>query len=433
MSGLLAVALLAATVTRASAAAPRYPVASSATVAGLRIVSETDGDALLSGVQIFVSAGLARQTTATNGAAALTAECVMRTPAEMAGTSVPLRDAVAGSGGGITYTVDESSVHYYLEARPERMLMMLGMLAKALAQPDFSATAVAAARSALVQRVTESEKNPLRVGVQMFKESFLQAGTAFPEYGTAASLSVLGPSSLREFYSRTYRRGALSASAAGLVTPEVTAAIGALAQALPEGSVPPIVAHARSLSANPAHIVTQRDVGRPFVVVGFGAPAPGSRDFGAMLLLEALLSNTFERGSSTTIALGQRSVGAFYLYDSAPASLVVFVNGGTGVDPSLALRDVVLIAKSLAEKPMGADALRRFKAAAEGAFVTNATSLSDRSFLLGMLSAQGLGDRSINGALEAIEGTTSADVQRTAKTYLQRYVVALVLPRQSQS
>jgi predicted Zn-dependent peptidase len=84
-------------------------------------------------------------------------------------------------------------------------------------------------------------------------------------------------------------------------------------------------------------------------------------------------------------------------------------------------------------KPLGADALKRFKAAAEGQFLTDSVNLSDRSYLLGTLSAQGLGPDSINGALAALENTTPLDVQRVAKKYLQRYIVALVLPRQNQS
>jgi predicted Zn-dependent peptidase len=60
-------------------------------------------------------------------------------------------------------------------------------------------------------------------------------------------------------------------------------------------------------------------------------------------------------------------------------------------------------------------------------------SLSDRSYLLGTFASQGLGTDSINAALAQLENTTAADVQRVAKKYLQRYIVALVLPRQSQS
>jgi len=57
--------------------------------------------------------------------------------------------------------------------------------------------------------------------------------------------------------------------------------------------------------------------------------------------------------------------------------------------------------------------------------------LADRSYLLGAFSSQGLGSDSINAALTALQNTTAADVRRVARNYLQRYIVALVLPRQS--
>jgi predicted Zn-dependent peptidase len=148
-----------------------------------------------------------------------------------------------------------------------------------------------------------------------------------------------------------------------------------------------------------------------------------------MLVLQALLAGAFDRNSTTTLGFVERSVGAFYLYDASPASLVVYVNG-TQADPSVSLREILVVSRSLSLKPLGATALERFKAAAEGQFLTDSVNLSDRSYLLGTFASQGLGADSINAALGALEGTTAADIQRVAKRYLQRYIVALVLPRQ---
>jgi len=110
--------------------------------------------------------------------------------------------------------------------------------------------------------------------------------------------------------------------------------------------------------------------------------------------------------------------------------LVVYVNGNR-VDPSLALRELLLVSKTLGAQPIGATSLRKLKTSAEGTFVTDNVTLVDRSYLLGALAAGGLGSDPINAALAAIEHTTASDVQRVAKKYLQRYIVALVLPRQS--
>ena len=429
MASVLALALSAQGAGGGSAA--RYPAAQTTTVDGLHVTTEHDAGSALTGVQLFVSAGLARQTRLTSGVAALVAECVLRTPVNVpGGPRLPLRDGIARLGGSLTYNLDESSTHYYAEAQPQRMSAVLGLLAKALAAPDFSQATLADARKTLLSRIDDSEKNPFRVGVQMFRETFLEAGMAYPDFGSATTVAALGPSSLSDFYTRTYRRGGLSATAIGDVTPDVTNAIGQLSRALPAGTVAPLRVAGRTLPASTTHIIAQRDVSRPFIIVGFAAPSPGQKDFGAMLVLETLLSTAFGEGSATTLTLGERAVGALYLYDSSPASLVVYVNGGTGVDPVVALHSIAAVTKRLADKPLGEDAIKRFKTTAEGEFVTSTTTLADRSFLLGAL-APGLGARSINGALDAIESVTAADVQQASKTYLQRYVEAIVAPRQT--
>jgi len=414
----------------AAGASPlRYPATVTQATGGMRVSTQADPDALLTGVQIFVEAGLERQTAATNGAAALTAECVARTPVAVAGASQPLRDAIASLGGSLDYTIEDDNVHYYIEARPDRMPQVLALFGTALAHPDFSAATLPAARAEIVRHAGDGEHNPLHVGVQMFKESFLEQGSAYPEYGTAGSVSQMQPEAVRSFHDRTYRRGAVWASVAGRSTPAIDAALGSVARDLPDGTLPALDVKARPIPATAPRIVAQRDIARPFVVLGFAAPAPGSKDFGAMLILQSMMQTAFQASSATTVLPNDRAIGTFYMFDSVPSSLVVYVNGGTGVDPSLALRAIILLSKAMSDKPLGADSLRRFQTQAEGAFVTDTTTLADRSYVVGSLAAGALADRSINGAVEAIESATGADVQRVAKTYLQRYIVAFVLPR----
>jgi predicted Zn-dependent peptidase len=165
------------------------------------------------------------------------------------------------------------------------------------------------------------------------------------------------------------------------------------------------------------------------VVLGFAAPAPKDTDFGAMLVLETLLSSAFERTSATTLNLAEKPVGALYLYETTPASLVVYVNGSSGLDPTGGLREIGLVAKSLATKRIAPDELRKLKAKTIGAFVTGVTTLADRSYLIGLFAADGIPNGSLDRALDAIDGTTAADIERAAKRYLQKYVVAIVLPR----
>ena len=405
----------------------RYPTAFSTDLGVTKLVGESDLGAAVSGVQIFIGAGLDRETPVTSGIASLVAECLVRT--NVAGNTGSLRDAIAANGGSLTYTVDGRSVHFYIESRSERLASVVGLFAKALAAPDFSPATIAAARTTLTTRQSESEGNALSVGIAMFRRSYYTEGAGAPALGNPATLAGLSSKDVAAFFASNYKRGSVSASAVGALAPTLGDALRALVLALPEGTNPPVVSKTRVLPPEAPRIVAHRDINATWIVVGFAAPAPGSKDFGAMLVLQKLLAEAFERDSTTTLGFVEQSIGACYLYDASPASLVISVNGSQ-VDPSLALRQLLVVSRSLSLKPLGATPLRHFKAAAEGQFLTDSVTLSDRSYLLGTFAAQGLGTDSINAALDALERTTAVDVQRAAKAYLQRYIVALVLPRQ---
>jgi zinc protease len=420
-------ALALAAVFALAGAAPQFPTATSADLGSLKLQSETDAGASLSGVQVFFSAGLDRQSAAQSGVAALVAECLARTPVD----GVALRDAIAARGGSLQYTIDPRSSRFYLEARSEDLPAMLALFARALATPDFSAATLGTARGALTARIKDIQGDARSVALEMFRRSYYVSGAGMPAFGTTTSLASLSGDDVAAFYRSQYRRGGVSASAVGSVTPAISAGLRALGDGLPAGTPVNVVTKARTIPENAPRIVAHRDIGAPMVVVGFAAPSPSDRDFGAMLVLQSLLANAFERTSATTLGAVQRSVGAAYLYDGSPASVVVYVNGGR-VDPMLAVRELFIVSKTLATKPLNAASLRGFKTTAEGAFITDAVTLSDRSYFLGTLGAQGLGPDAINAALGSIERASAADVQRAAKKYLQRYIVALVLPRSSE-
>jgi predicted Zn-dependent peptidase len=406
----------------------RYPTASLTDLGATKVLFENDGDSAITGVQIFVAAGLDRESAGNNGVSALVAECILRTPVD----GVQLRDAIAQNGGSLSYTVDGRSVHYYIEGRSEQVGDLVALFAKAATAPDFSPATVDPARAALAARQTQFENNALSVGIQMFRRTYYATGAGQPALGNSASSAAISSAAIAAFYHATYKRQGLLASVVGLQTPGLAAALKSLASGLADGPVSAVSERAHAIPALAPRIVAHREIPAPWVVVGYAAPAPGSRDFGAMLVLESLLSDAFQRASTTSLGFVEKPIGAVYLYDSTPASLVVYVNG-TQVDPSLALREVVVVTRSLSLKPLGAGALRRFKTAAEGQFISDSVNLSDRSYLLGTFASQGLGNDSINAALSALERTTASDVRRVAKNYLQRYIVALVLPRQTQS
>jgi len=432
---LLAIAALGVLLAQSSPVPPpRFPSPVLTDIDGSPFLSETDADADLTGVQIFVAGGLESQPQDANGIAALVAQTIVLTPERIGSQpALPVRDAIARAGGTLSFTIDGTTAHYYLEARADHLAALLDAFDAAIAKPDFSAATVDAARNELDAHIGDNEANPLAVGIQMFKRSYYLNGAGSPTTGTVATLSQIDGAQLADFYVHAYRRGGLSISAVGRITPDLTASLRTLADALPPGAPPAVSSSVKTLSPdNGSRIIAERDVDAPFLVVGFGAPSPSDKDFGPMLLIESLLATSFDRSVATTPTLAQRMVSAFYLYDSTPASFVVFVNGAR-VEPTLALREVLLVTQSLATKPLDADALARFKNAATGAFVADTLTLADRSYLLGTLARQGLGPDAMNAAIAAVNNTTADDVERVAKRYLQKYIVAVVLPRSGQS
>src|SRR5665213_2538213 len=136
----------------------------------------------------------------------------------------------------------------------------------------------------------------------------------------------------------------------------------------------------RLAAAAGKRIVTHREVGAPYVVLGFAAPALGERDFPAALVLRALLSNLFERTGASSAAMPFRSTGALYGYDAAPAQLVLWINGGR-VDPEQGLAGIDAIAKAASAKPLGAAVLARFKETARGQWALETIALDARGLL----------------------------------------------------
>lgn len=424
----IAALCLAAVAAPALAEAPRFPVPGTSRIGTVRFISEEDPGAVIGGVQIFVAAGLDREPVASPGVASLLAEAILRTPVASEGRSRPLRDAIASMGSVLTYAVDGRATHFYVQGRGSDLPRAVELLGTALAHPDFSGPTVAAGAAFLATRIADVESNPLSVGLEMFKHVYYQGAAGRPVDGTAETLAALTPTDLRRFYEAAYRRSGLTFAYAGRAAPGLGASLAKVAASLPAG---PLAAPNQSVTAIPAtstHVIAQRAVGAPFVVVGFAAPAPMSSDYGPMLVLEALIEQTFNADLTTTAGIAQRRVGALYLYDASPASLAIYVNG-LRTDATAGLNEVLVLTRALAQNTLPEPELAKMRTIAAGRFDTQAVTLGDRSYLLGSLASQGLGPDGMNASLAAIAKVTPADVRRVAKTYLERYVVSIVLPR----
>jgi predicted Zn-dependent peptidase len=418
----------------ATGAPPQITPPSVQSSGGATVVQQADTAAALTGVTLVVRAGLDRQTMRQNGLAALTAETILRTPVtDTAGRQMALDEAVAVRGGSIRFTVDPGDVRFYVEALAADAPAVLDLFRTALVRPDFSATTVRDARMQLATEIAANQRVALDVGLDMLNAaSSLQANTGFPELGTPASLAQFVPDDVQRFHSDYYRRGGVLVSAAGRLELLEPNALAVLGTALPAGSTTPVTVSVRRIGGSSHELVAHRDISSPWLIAQYPAPVVSSRDFGPMLVLAAFLRRTISDIAQVpgvvTPTFASRSVGAVYVYDRVPSSLVLYVNGGLIGSPSRTFETALSVVNVLAGTRLQGS-IEEFKAIAAGDFANDATTLETRTWLAAVFAGQSSSPDFINRGLASIAATHAADVQRVARTYLASPTIALVLPR----
>ncbi len=429
---------LAMTPLPALAAGPSVPPPSVDTIAGATVVRQTDSTASLVGITLLVRAGLDRQTMKQNGLAALVAETIMRTPvpfdsAQGDKDKIPLEDAVAARGGSVHFTIDPGDVRFYVEALADDAPAVLQLFRTALTAPSFSAATVRDARASLIRQIAANQQVALQVGLDMlYAATSPQANAGLPELGTPASLVEFVPADAAAFYRAYYRSGGILVSAAGRLDSLPSTALSDLAAALPAGNTSAVAVHVAPLGGTTHEIIAHRDIASPWLIAQYPAPRVDGRDFGPMLVMAAFLRRTVSDIAQVpgvvSPTFASRSVGAVYVYDRAPASLVLYVNGGLIGNPTRTFATALSVVNVLAASQLQGS-IEEFKAEAAGDFADDATTLETRTWLAAVFSRESTSPDFINRTLAAIAATTPADVQRVARTYLGNPTIALVLPR----
>jgi zinc protease len=423
-SVLFAALLLLGAAPQPDTSAPFPAAARNALPNGVVIVSAPLAESPIAGAQVFVPAGLMQQPAGEAGIAALTASVVLRTPVEKGAS---LTDLAANAGGSATYTVDPESTRFYIESRAADLPRLVRDLARAIANPD--AAQLPVARAELVDQVSETAKSPVQVAYGMVRQvRYLGTGFAFPDGGRASTLSHLAAADVQRFAEK-YRHGNGTVVAIlGAVSDNNVAAIGSAFSAWPAGAgAPPPQPTAVTRQSQ---VISHRNVESTWLALGYGAPSQFSKDFPAMLVIEALLGRG---GDIHALSFGSGGaamddfVGTFYQYEARPGTFVIFLNG-----------DSTTITQAMSEMEQGiarlrgtnlpADLLLRAKHLAIGDYLMSDSTLSDATWLLGRsaMSPDGL---SFESALPTrIAAVSAADVKRVAKQYLARETVAVVLP-----
>ncbi|MGH7660216.1 MAG: M16 family metallopeptidase [Vulcanimicrobiaceae bacterium] len=421
----LAMLFTAALVVPALAAADRYPAT---TLVG-DVPAQVDADATLAGMQIFLPGGLERQTSVQNGFAALLGEVVAQTPMQNDGSEVPLRDAIAALGANLTVTVEPEDVRYYIEGRPAAVVGALGLLGTALASPGFSTKTLAAAKRALRLRIIESDQSPFGVVSTMLRSSYYRGtGAGYAPTGSPEIVIGASPKALKDFWAGNYLQGGASLAAAGRVDEGMVRAARAAIAKLPQGTPQQLALQVRKPSDPPTRIITHRDIGLPWIGIGFAAPAIGTKDFAPMLVVQSIIDSLGRTDAIVSRPVALRPINAVYQYDVRPANFIIY-SSGSSLGSTTGLREIFAATDLLSSKPLDAAVIARYRTLATAQFVMQNITLEDRSALVGTFTRFGLDGNAANGVLSDIAAVTPADVERVVKAYLAKYTVAIILPR----
>ncbi len=412
--------------------AAMLPAFAAAAPAGVpRVIEVVSTSAPVTGMQLFVPAGLDRQPRNRSGLAAVVAQALVQTPVD--GTSLTL--AIARAGGSVTYTVDGQETHFYLEATPSRFAEVASLFARALARPDFGPAAVKNAAAFVMQRASEASGDGLSVGAAMFRSIYLaKTNAGLPTWGSAATIAQIAPVDAADFFRENYvARGSIIVGA-GAAVPGLSEGERAVAAVLPDRHAAEIVASGQlPVKARSRELVTHRDVPAAWIVLGYDAPAPGSPDFAPVLVLESLIGQAVGRGLApplvSTPTDAEMPVGSLYLFDTVPSAVIVYANGAGG-DPTLAVRTVATVIDTLVAAPLTQAELALAKAQATGNMLFEEATIADRSWLTGNFAREGAGDDYPARVLPAIAAVTPAQLRSAAKRYFTHYTTSIVLPRE---
>lgn len=392
---------------------------------GVIVASQPASYLPIVGVQVFVPAGLSQQPAAKAGVAGLTAALVLHTPVD---GKMSLAQAVAASGGSISYTLDPTDTRYYLECSPESFARLLHALRSALVRPDLSQ--LPAQRAAALDRADGLTRNPLEAAYAMVRQvRYRGTGFAQPDHGTALSLSSIGSSDIQAFVSVSMRGNGTIVALEGAVTQAMIDAASQEFQGLSSAS--PAQPPAPPSVGRQHQIIAHRNIAAPWVAVAYAAPGQYSPDFATMLVIQAML------GSGGDVhALNYASdelaptdfVGAYYQYEANPGSMIVFL-GGEDENLDQSVRDLTLGIARLRGATIEASLIAEAKKKALGDYYLSVTRLDDLGWLLGRSAASPEGVAFENNVPQRIMSVSATDIQRVARRYLQNETIAIVLPQ----
>ena len=331
-------------------------------------------------------------------------------------TSRAISEAVEGVGGSANAATDRESTVYWARVPRREAERAMDVLGELVVRPRLDTVDIDQERTVIVEEIRSYLDDPAEYCQMLIQSALFGDGPLGREIcGDEAGIRALPASAIRDFWGTAYRPANTVVAIAGDLSHEEAVGLATAAFGSGNGTIPS-AAPAPALPAGPRVLVGKRDTSQAQLAIAMPGLPRDHADAWILAVLNAVLGD----GMSSRLFLGVREAKGL-AYDVS-SGVVEYADAGAleisaGVDPAQlpqAIEAILEEVVGLVREPVPAEELAKAKAYLSGGMELR---MDDTRHLASWLGGQeALHDRvyTLDEALEAVAGVSSADVQALA-------------------
>ena len=327
-----------------------------------------------------------------------------------------ISEAIEGVGGSFNAATDRESTVYWVRVPRRESTRAMDVLGELIVRPVLSTEEIDGERSVIIEEIRSYQDDPAEYAQTLFQTALFGDGPLGREIcGDEAGIRALPATTIRDFWSTTYRPANTVVAVAGDLEHDEAVALADAAFGSGNGHVPDYEP-APSLPAGERVRVEKRDTAQAQLVVGLPGLHRDHPDSWVLALLNAVLGD----GMSSRLFLSVREERGL-AYDIG-SGLVDYSDAGAvevsaGVDPgglTDALRAILDELQRLRHEPVPQDELDKARRYLSGGLELRMEETRHVASWIGGQEALHERVLTLEEALAAIHAVTAADVQRVA-------------------
>jgi predicted Zn-dependent peptidase len=403
---------------------------------GLRVLVQPDRESAFVAICVFVRAGVAGEGRL-SGIGNLVRYALFGNNLNQ--SSETISRAINAAGGNLETVWNPDYTLVTCVTTHEFFEDAFYVIAQALKHAEFDEESLGRARQLVAADVARENADPFRVAYAAIRTNlYRESPYRLPFFGLAESTRRLTREAALRFYHTGYRPENMVVSIAGDVSPERAHHVAATLLAYFDRPELPPSHHSTAspdILAETVRVVRRLPTHTTHVVAGFRAPGLAHPDYPAFAVLSAVIgggkSSRLFRQVRDTEGVGY-IVGAFTPPLVRESHLLAFVEvdskRNAGSDTGEIEKRLVQTTLSILAMPPTAQEVERARRYVAGTHALAHQRTRDRAFYFGWYEAMGLGYEFDAEFARRVAAVTPEDVARVAKKYLDKYVLAVIMP-----